>query len=101
MDAFLTRAVSFYSASPAPATAWAAGLIAEAMANGQGGRYTFTYFPGERRADGSINSYTLSARPMGECRDAGLPSYFTDESGVIRVTHANRAATVNDPPLEK
>ena len=45
-----------------------------------------------------VKSYTLTARPLVYYR-TGTRSFFTDETGVIRMTAEDRAATADDPPL--
>jgi len=62
----------------------------------QSGHYTLQYTPGKPDADGRIESYTLIARSG----NFGYLNFYTDESGVFRVTAENRAATVQDPPLK-
>lgn len=62
----------------------------------QAGHYTLQYTPGKRDADGRIRSYTLIARSG----NFGYLNFYTDESGVFRVTAEDRAATVQDPPLK-
>lgn len=44
-------------------------------------------------------SYTVTARP-NRFGHSGRSSFFTEQSGVIRATTENRAATITDPPLE-
>jgi len=60
------------------------------------GHYTLQYSPGKPDHDGRLTSYTLVARP-GNC---GFRSYYTDESGVLRGTAEDRAATVQDAPMQ-
>jgi hypothetical protein len=62
----------------------------------QSGHYTLQYTPGKPDADGRIESYALIAR----AGNFGYLNFYTDESGVFRVTAENRAATVQDPPLK-
>jgi hypothetical protein len=69
------------------------------LASGQKSHYTFSYTPGPEDVNGKIQSYTISARPSPECQGKRMRSYFTDQSGVIRVTNEDRPATVNDPAL--
>ncbi len=61
--------------------------------------YEFTYMAGLPGADGIIRSYTLTARPNEPCPRHCSCSFFMDETGVVRLTKENRAATVDDPPL--
>ena len=62
----------------------------------QSGHYTLQYTPGKPDADGRIRSYVLIAR----AGNFGYINFYTDESGVFRVTSEDRAATVQDPPLK-
>jgi hypothetical protein len=62
----------------------------------QTAHYTLQYTPGEPTADGLVKSYTLVARS----RTFGYLKFYTDESGVFRVTSEDRAATVHDSPLK-
>jgi hypothetical protein len=81
----------------AETTASAAGLLDDVLAGGRKNGYTFAYLPGPKDSAGRITSYTVVARPLdGSC---GTNSYFTDKSGVIRMTEENRPATAKDPPL--
>jgi hypothetical protein len=48
----------------------------------------------------SSDHYTVTATPVAIDADAPARSFFTDESGVIRVTQENRTATAHDPPLQ-
>ena len=57
------------------------------------GHYTLQYTPGRPDAEGRITSYTLTARPA----NFGFLSFYSDESGVVRATREDRAATVQDP----
>lgn len=57
--------------------------------------YQITYTPGDPGPDGAIHGYSISAR-------AGNYSYrnfYMDDSGTIRGTTENRAATSKDPPV--
>ena len=54
--------------------------------------YRIIYQPGPRDEKGIVNSYTICARPIGQ---PGI-SYFTDETGVIRMTSEDRCPTVKD-----
>jgi hypothetical protein len=61
----------------------------------QSAHYTLQYTPGRPAADGLIKNYTLIARAS----NLGYLNFYTDESGVFRVTAEERSATVKDPPL--
>lgn len=60
------------------------------------GHYTLQYTPGKPDADGRVKSYTLIARPG----NFGFLSFYSDETGILRATVEDRAATVQDPPAE-
>ena len=62
----------------------------------QSANYTLEYAPGKPDAAGRIPSYTLTAR-SGKF---GYLNFYTDESGIFRVTGERRAATVQDPPFK-
>ncbi len=51
------------------------------------------YTPGPAGADGRVHNYILLARPG----NYGYRNFYTDESGVLRATRENRAATAQDP----
>lgn len=59
----------------------------------QSANYTLDYTPGKPDAAGRIGSYALTAR-SGKF---GYLNFYTDESGIFRVTAEGRAATVQDP----
>jgi hypothetical protein len=79
-------------------------LIDTVLAGGQKAGYIYTYTPGppvKQPAAGcpaGAESYTVSARPRVFGKTGGR-SFFTDHSGVIRMTRDDRAATVSDPPI--
>lgn len=79
-------------------SASAAGLLTHSVASGQTNNYVFTYKAGKKDATGKISSYSVTASPVQW--HAGLWSYFTDETEVIRATPENRAATASDPPID-
>ncbi len=74
-----------------------AGLIDKTLASGKKSGYIFTYRPGPL-VNGRIDTYTVVARPM-QYGKTGIRSFFTDQSGVIRVTNENREPTAGDPPI--
>lgn len=82
----------------------AADLLDEVLASGQKSGYVFEFTPGPRVQNplpgcpAGVKSYTVTARPS-KLNETGVVSYFTDDTGVIRWTHEDRAATVKDPPL--
>jgi hypothetical protein len=56
--------------------------------------YQIQYTPGPAEADGSIRSYVLLAR----AGNFGFRNFYTDNSGAVRATTENRAATPQDSP---
>lgn len=60
------------------------------------GGYSIQYTPTQMDANGDPHAFTLTAVP----RNYGYESFFTDQSGVVRVNRDNRPATVQDPPLK-
>ncbi len=56
--------------------------------------YQIQYTPGPVEPDGSIRSYVLQAR----AGNYGFLSFYTDNSGAVRATRENRAATAQDSP---
>ena len=80
-----------------PPSASGAGLVDSVLSSGANSEYTFTYSAGPKDDAGHIKGYAVMARPMG--KGAGTYSYFTDQSGVIRMTYEDRPATASDPPI--
>ena len=79
-----------------PATLEALGAsVRQAAQMAQSEGYQLIYMPGPQGADGVVQTYTLEAR----AGNYGYRNFFTDVSGVIRVTTENRAANSEDPPL--
>lgn len=62
------------------------------------GQYNFSYAPGKPDRHGLISSFTISARPV-KYGKTGRRSFFVDETGFIRFTSEDRAATAHDTPL--
>jgi hypothetical protein len=60
----------------------------------QSANYQLQYTPGPVEPDGRIRTYTL----QDKAGNYGFRSFFTDESGLVRATRENRAATAQDPP---
>lgn len=56
--------------------------------------YQIQYTPGQIEADGLIRTYMLQAR----AGNYGFRNFYTDDSGSMRVTRENRAATAQDSP---
>lgn len=63
----------------------------EAMTGG----YSLRYTPGQADESGNVRAYGLVALPQ----NYGYRSFFTDQTGVIRATRENRAATAQDAPI--
>lgn len=94
----LQQALAAYQATEGafPSSLEPLGAAARAaLQNAQAGRYTLQYTPGKPEADGRVKTYTLSAR----AGNYGYKNLFTDESGTIRGTREDRAATAEDPPI--
>jgi hypothetical protein len=70
--------------------------VRAAAQKAQSGHYTLQYTPGNPDANGRIKSYALVAR----AGNFGYLNFYTDESGMVRATAENRAATAQDPPLK-
>lgn len=68
----------------------------DAAQSAMSGGYSIHYTPAQLDANGNPHAFTLTAVP----RNYGYESFFTDQSGVIRVTRDNRPATAQDPPLK-
>ncbi len=68
-----------------------ANLIDSVLGSGTGEAYSFS-------VSGSGVQYTIDARPL-VYGSSGVRSFFTDESGAIRYTTADAAATASDPGL--
>ena len=60
--------------------------------------YRLTYAATNPDDNIHYEGYTLSAVPSSSGSAAGNESYFTDQTGIIRV-HRNSLATISDPPL--
>jgi len=63
----------------------------------QSAHYTIQYTPGRPDAEGHLKSYTLTAR----AGNFGYVNFYADESGVLRATREDRAATVQDLPAKQ
>jgi hypothetical protein len=96
--AAIQDALNHYESSEAafPSSLEALGDTARGAAQkAQLGHYSLQYTPGKPDAEGRVKSYTLVARPG----NFGYLNFYTDESGVLRATIEDRAATVQDPPV--
>src|SRR5713226_6181110 len=57
--------------------------------------YQVQYTPGPAGGDGKVHNYVLLARPG----NYGYRNLYMDETGVLRATRENRAATAQDAPI--
>ena len=73
-------------------------LIDEDLASGRRYNYTITLNPAPPDTAGRISKYTLTARPQSY-GNGGRRSFFSNESGVIHYTAADRAPTAHDRVL--
>ncbi|MGH9747969.1 MAG: hypothetical protein ACRD59_17890 [Candidatus Acidiferrales bacterium] len=97
--ATIQESLAHYESSEAafPASLEALGDTARGAAQkAQLGHYTLQYTPGKPDSEGRVKSYTLVARPG----NFGYLNFYTDETGVLRATIEDRAATVQDPPAK-
>src|SRR5271155_5770737 len=69
--------------------------VRKAAQSAQLARYSLKYTPGRPDPAGRVTAYTLTAR----AGNFGYRSFYTDESATVRATTEDRAATVQDPPL--
>jgi type II secretory pathway pseudopilin PulG len=69
--------------------------VRKAAQSAQLAHYTVQYTPGRPDLNGRITGYTLTAR----AGNFGYRSFYTDESATVRATTEDRAATVQDAPL--
>ena len=77
--------------APDLATLQSANLIDSVMGSGTAEAYSYSL-------SGSGVQYTIDARPL-IYGSSGIRSFFTDESGAIRYTTADAAATSSSPGL--
>lgn len=95
----LRTALAAYAAAQGgayPATLEALGNPARQAAQlAQSEGYQLQYAPGPPGNDGVMRSYSLVVR----AGNYGFRNFYTDETGVVRATRENRAATNQDPPL--
>jgi hypothetical protein len=75
-----------------------AALIDDSLANGRRYNYSITLNPTPTDTSGRISKYTLTARPQSY-GSFGRRSFFSNESGIIRYTAADRAPTIQDRAL--
>ena len=62
----------------------------------QSAGYQLQYNPGSLESDGRIHGYVLLAR----AGNYGYRSFFSDETGIVRATREERAATSQDAPIK-
>jgi type IV pilus assembly protein PilA len=74
-------------------------LIDSVLANGKKSSYIFNLTPAPPDSRGRIVRYGITARPQHYGKNI-KHNFFTDESGVLRFTIENRAATAQDPTLQ-
>jgi hypothetical protein len=80
-------------------TASAAGLVDPALGGGKRNGYVFTYKAGVTDVHGKGSSYAVNARPVKW--QAGVRTFLTDQTGVIRSTTENRPATARDREIDQ
>ncbi|MGA7915969.1 MAG: hypothetical protein WCA00_12090 [Candidatus Acidiferrales bacterium] len=95
----IQQAINAYQASERsfpPSLESLGEAVRSAAQRAQSSRYVLQYTPGRPDAESRIATYSLTARPG----NFGYWSYYTDETGVLRATREDRAATVQDPPIK-
>ena len=60
--------------------------------------YTITFIAGPSDANGTIDSYRITASPI-VVNQTGTRYFFTDQTGIIRV-QVGAPASANSPPLQ-
>lgn len=86
------------------ATCEHAKLLDHALASGQKNGYAFTYsakpssdLPGKGCAESGASGFTVNADPINRATtEFGMRSYYTDETGVIRVEQSGPASADSD-----
>jgi hypothetical protein len=74
-------------------------LIDSVLASGKKSSYIFILTAASPDSHGRIVRYGITARPQHYGKNI-KHNFFTDESGVLRFTTENRAATAQDPTLQ-
>ena len=74
-----------------------AGLIDSVLATGTVDGYTFTYKTVRDSGSRMVNTYQIWASP--QAGSDGSRRFYSDQTGIIRITYENRAATQNDLPV--
>ena len=88
---YATKGTSAGNFAPDLTALQAANLIDSVLGSGTMEAYSFSL-------SGSGVLYTIDARPL-VYGSSGIRSFFTDESGAVRYTTADAAATASDPGL--
>lgn len=78
------------------ASAAAAGLVDDLLANGSKSGYTFVYSPTLLDSSGRYNGYAIFASPA-EAGTTGLNYYYTDQTHVIRMNTTSQAGSTDSP----
>ena len=76
----------------------AAGFLDDHLAGGRKCNFIFKYKASATGANGKINAYTVTTRPLKW--EKGARSFFTDQTGMIRWTDQNRPPRASDPALQ-
>jgi RNA polymerase subunit RPABC4/transcription elongation factor Spt4 len=96
--ATIQQAISTYEQSEGgapPSLETLGDTVRKAAQSAQLVHYTVQYAPGRPDPAGRVTAYTLTAR----AGNFGYRSFYTDESAIVRATTEDRAATVQDSPL--
>src|SRR5271155_1363675 len=96
--AAIQQAINTYQqreASAPPSLETLGAPVRKAAQSAQLVHYPVQYTPGKPDPAGRITAYTLTAR----AGNFGYRSFYTDESATVRATTEDRAATVQDPPI--
>jgi len=88
--------VNVYATTLAELGPQGTGLLESKIASGKKDGYLYRLIPQSGPNPGE--HYVVVARPI-KLLLSGQRSFFTDETGVIRYTSKNRAATLNDPAI--
>jgi hypothetical protein len=75
------------------------GFLEPVIATGKKDDYQYRLTPEKTAPSQPVKHYTLTARPTKRWTK-DQKSFFTDETGVIRFTTENRAASKTDLPIE-
>jgi type IV pilus assembly protein PilA len=91
---------SVHSLGPGSGDCEGANLVGAVLATPDAAKsgYTFFYSPGPADNLGRVVSYKITADPITD-NTTGIRHFFTDESGVIRVSRSE-PASLESPPLQ-